>query len=149
MCNVAFAVTVTMDRSLGWQCSVPVKVSVTLSCVVIVMGVRAEAAPAAANGKAAANASAQSTIFLRCKARSMRLSFPFVCALSLCAQSTIREEGSQSHGSRVLFWSGNCVVASPYEAAYFECFQERPTSQLRRTPLRRSSENYPSTHSGE
>src|SRR5215218_11075814 len=129
------------------QGSVPVKVSISLSCVVIVMGVRAEAAPAAANVKAAANASAQSTIFLRCKARSMRLSFPFVC--SLCAQSTIREEVSQGHGGTPPFRSGNCVGASPYEAAYFGYFQERPTSQLRRTPFSRTSENNPSTHSGE
>src|SRR5215218_9727085 len=58
MWNVACAVTVTMDRSLGWQCSVPVKVSVTLSCVVIVMGVRAEAAPAAAKATKAASMNA-------------------------------------------------------------------------------------------
>src|SRR5215203_159961 len=55
MCDVACAVTVTMDGSLGWQCSVSVKVSVTLSCVVIVMGVRAEAAPAAAKATKAAS----------------------------------------------------------------------------------------------
>src|SRR5215207_8416596 len=54
MCNVACAVTVTMDRSLGWQGSVPVKVSVTLSCVVIVMGL-AHAVPAAAKATKAAS----------------------------------------------------------------------------------------------
>src|SRR5215216_124917 len=94
MCNVACAVTVEMEGSLGWQCSVLVKVSVTLSCVVIVIGL-AHAVPTAAKAKAkaAANASVQSTIFVRCKARSMRLSFPFVCLLSL-----LRTENSKGGG---------------------------------------------------
>src|SRR5215208_1643433 len=57
MCNVDLAVTVTMDRSLGWQLSVPVKVSVTLTCVVIVIGL-AHAVPAAAKATKAASLNA-------------------------------------------------------------------------------------------
>src|SRR5215212_5229118 len=43
---------------------------------------------------------------------------------------TLKGEVSQSHGGVPPFWSGNCVGASTYTAAFFEYFQERPTSQL-------------------
>src|SRR5215208_3019392 len=35
-------------------------------------------------------------------------------ALFFYTPSTIREEVSHRHGTRVLFWPGNCVGASPY-----------------------------------
>jgi hypothetical protein len=43
---------------------------------------------------------------------------------SLVARATIRDAVSQSHESKLPFWSGNLVVASSYAAAFFECFSE-------------------------
>jgi hypothetical protein len=48
----------------------------------------------------------------------------YVLGRAIDAQSIIREELSQSHGGVPPFRSGNCVGASPYEAAYLEYFQE-------------------------
>src|SRR5215207_2642939 len=83
MCNVVLAVTVTMDRSLGWQCSVLVKVSVTLSCVVIVSGL-AHAVPAAAKATKAASMNAT----------MMRLTTPLLSSVFLSFRSEVSRDVS-------------------------------------------------------
>src|SRR5215213_9401372 len=65
------------------------------------------------------------------------------------SQRSLRAQDSQSHGGMPLFGSGNLVGASPYAVAFFEYFQDGPTSQLRRTAFGRSSQNSYPTPLGE
>src|SRR5215210_3002007 len=100
------------------------------------MGFCAQATPATADTKPAA--SINTTM--------MRLMGHLLSSSVLgSSQRTLRAQDSQCHGGMPLFWSGNIVGACPYEVAFFEYFQDGPTSELRRTPSTRSSQNYPST----
>src|SRR5215212_10493616 len=84
MCNVVLAVTVEMNRSLAWQLSVLVKISVTLwSCVVIVSGL-AHAVPAAAKATKAASMNAT----------MMRLTTPLLSAVFLSFRSEVSRDVS-------------------------------------------------------
>src|SRR5215216_5219325 len=84
MCNVVLAVTVEMNRSLAWQLSVLVKISVTLwSCVVIVSGL-AHAVPAAAKATKAASMNAT----------MMRLTTPLLSSVFLSFRSEVSRDVS-------------------------------------------------------